>query len=326
MASRIDDKWRALYDAGEALLARTQNTYILDGFSGLELATRNTLSDIGRFVRLHKTEQWISIPARERVLLLQRTEKAISTVSDKLAGIYGETAKNAVGTLNRATAQLSLPIGTARVNPGWVSGSVVDFKISQDLWGKRTATKIYNTLKERFESGNLTGLEASIREAAGVPRDLRKYWRECVKESAAQGNSGPQLLKVASKIYHEKYGGLTSAAADVDRIVRTESARAWQQNYDDWESEFSEDVFGEEFVAEADACDDCADLAGKYENDSPSVPVHPNCRCHLRPLIRDYDETPKNYKDIREMKRSNGKSFEYRSRADIPTHGSVIFE
>ncbi|GAH16467.1 unnamed protein product, partial [marine sediment metagenome] len=100
----------------------------------------------------------------------------------------------------------------------------------------------------------------------------------------------------------EKFPGLS--ASDIDRkvgryadkthrrrtrtIARTETARAQNLGY----AQGMEDIGVEklEFSSSAGCCDECAALDGKVYKVNEAkgiIPVHPNCRCAMLPVVAD---------------------------------------
>ena len=75
-----------------------------------------------------------------------------------------------------------------------------------------------------------------------------------------------------------------------DRLVRTECSYAFNQACLDRYKE--KQVTFVEFLAEDDACDECAECNGKIYSihNVPFIPVHPNCRCTYLPVIDEEKE------------------------------------
>jgi SPP1 gp7 family putative phage head morphogenesis protein len=92
-------------------------------------------------------------------------------------------------------------------------------------------------------------------------------------------NEKPEVIK------RELVKNLNITQGQAERLFRTETSRFF--------NEASHDAYRQaglanfEFLAEADACDICGSLDGKiYDiNASTPVPVHPNCRCAILPVV-----------------------------------------
>lgn len=87
--------------------------------------------------------------------------------------------------------------------------------------------------------------------------------------------------RIAKDLRPEVVTDTTSAAYAAERIARTETAAA--QNQAQLDSFEENDVSKVVWIAEPDACDDCAKRDDKVYTAKrvAAIPVHPNCRCSL---------------------------------------------
>lgn len=75
---------------------------------------------------------------------------------------------------------------------------------------------------------------------------------------------------------------------EADRLVRTESSRAYNKAARD--SYTAAGIEKCEYLAEADCCDICAHYKGRkmLMKDFPELPMHPNCRCTIVPIVEGF--------------------------------------
>ena len=92
-------------------------------------------------------------------------------------------------------------------------------------------------------------------------------------------NEKPEVIK------RELVKNLNITQTQAERLFRTETSRFFNEATHDTYKQAGIKTF--EFLAEADACDVCGSLDGKiYDiNAGTPVPVHPNCRCTILPVI-----------------------------------------
>lgn len=111
--------------------------------------------------------------------------------------------------------------------------------------------------------------------------------RDNLKEGIEQGYDITKLSKSISNT-------MGSSAYDSMRLVNTETARvvnsAQQKIYT--ESGVVKQVMWSSTLEDS-TCQDCSVLDGQYFNleDAPDLPVHPNCRCCLIPVIEGWNPT-----------------------------------
>lgn len=75
---------------------------------------------------------------------------------------------------------------------------------------------------------------------------------------------------------------------EADRLVRTESSRAYNKAARD--SYTAAGIAECEYLAESDCCEVCADFKGRKMPimDFPELPMHPNCRCTMAPIVEGF--------------------------------------
>lgn len=74
-----------------------------------------------------------------------------------------------------------------------------------------------------------------------------------------------------------------------DRVVRTETAYIQTKaSVEGYKTAGIEEV---EFIAESDCCEECEKYSGKtfVIGHEPLIPVHPNCRCCLAPIVKKHE-------------------------------------
>jgi SPP1 gp7 family putative phage head morphogenesis protein len=110
-----------------------------------------------------------------------------------------------------------------------------------------------------------------------------------VEKALIQGASPEKLARDIKNTYG-------SSAYEAKRLINTEVAKsvmyAQDQVYQD--SGVVSQVLWDATLEE-NTCDDCADLDGQYfdKNDHPDCPYHPNCRCCIIPIVKDWKPTRK---------------------------------
>lgn len=87
-------------------------------------------------------------------------------------------------------------------------------------------------------------------------------------------------------IMRELVKNLNITQAQAERLFRTETSRFFSEAAHDSYKQAGLKNF--EFLAEASACEVCSSLDGRvYDIDAGTpVPVHPNCRCTILPIIK----------------------------------------
>ena len=75
---------------------------------------------------------------------------------------------------------------------------------------------------------------------------------------------------------------------EADRLIRTESSRAYNKSARD--SYTAAGIQRAQYLAEADCCDVCAHFKGRRMpmGDFPELPMHPNCRCTIAPIVEGF--------------------------------------
>jgi SPP1 gp7 family putative phage head morphogenesis protein len=96
-------------------------------------------------------------------------------------------------------------------------------------------------------------------------------------------NASPQDIK------RQLATDLNISRAQSERLFRTETSRFFSEASHDTYRAAGITTF--EFMSEADACDQCQSLDGKVYRitDATPVPVHPNCRCAILPIVKDIE-------------------------------------
>lgn len=96
--------------------------------------------------------------------------------------------------------------------------------------------------------------------------------------------SGKMPADVKKKLM-EDYGVSWNEA---DRLVRTESSRAYNKAARDSYTAAGIDMC--EYLAEADCCDICREYKGRKMpiREFPELPMHPNCRCTIAPIVEGF--------------------------------------
>ena len=148
-----------------------------------------------------------------------------------------------------------------------------------------------------------------INRAVNAPIDGETFSRRIWKNTNELANrihndvvsmvrSGKRYNEIARQIKND-FG---SSAYEAERLVRTESARV--------QSEAQKDVYESsgvvsevEFCAtlENNTCDDCGAMDGRRFplDNAPQIPIHPNCRCVLLPVVDDWKSTKRMDNDTR---------------------------
>ncbi len=105
---------------------------------------------------------------------------------------------------------------------------------------------------------------------------LRSELDRLLSRGILQGKNPRELARVLRKKFD-------TSIANSERLMRTESARVQQDVFQDCMEQSGFDAY--EFIAEPDACPECAALDGKVfplkdaEVGVNAYPMHPNCRC-----------------------------------------------
>ena len=75
---------------------------------------------------------------------------------------------------------------------------------------------------------------------------------------------------------------------EADRLIRTESSRAYNKAARD--SYTAAGIDKCEYLAESDCCDVCREYKGRKMPilDFPELPMHPNCRCTIAPIVEGF--------------------------------------
>lgn len=115
-------------------------------------------------------------------------------------------------------------------------------------------------------------------------KELQQGLERTLRRTIIRGENPRVAGRELRKLVHKEFENKKYAA---DRIAITESARI--------QSDVAEESFKEYgieqymWIAEIDACDECADYDGEIYNLSdsgaPKIPAHPFCRCSLSPHV-----------------------------------------
>lgn len=148
-----------------------------------------------------------------------------------------------------------------------------------------------------------------INRAVNAPIDGETFSRRIWKNTNELANrihndvvsmvrSGKRYDEIARQIKND-FG---SSAYEAERLVRTESAKVQTSaQMDVYES--SGVVSEVEFCAtlENNTCDDCGAMDGRRFplDNAPQIPIHPNCRCVLLPVVDDWKSTKRMDNDTR---------------------------
>ena len=75
---------------------------------------------------------------------------------------------------------------------------------------------------------------------------------------------------------------------EADRLIRTESSHAYNKAAKD--SYTAAGIERCEYLAESDCCEICAEFKGRKMpiRDFPELPMHPNCRCTIAPIVEGF--------------------------------------
>ena len=75
---------------------------------------------------------------------------------------------------------------------------------------------------------------------------------------------------------------------EADRLIRTESSHAYNKAAKD--SYTAAGIDKCEYLAESDCCEICAEFKGRKMPtlDFPELPMHPNCRCTIAPIVEGF--------------------------------------
>lgn len=167
--------------------------------------------------------------------------------------------------------------------------------LSQRVW------KYTGELKDAME----LGIDAALGEgksAQQLSRDLRGYLREPNRLYRRVRDKGGNLrLSKAASLYHPGQGVYRSSAKNAQRLARTEINMAYRESeYLRWQQldfvvGFRVELSNNHTVLDSKGKpkpleDICDKLAGDYPKTFKFLGWHPNCRCIVTPILKDYDE------------------------------------
>ena len=157
--------------------------------------------------------------------------------------------------------------------------------LSQRVW------KYVDQYKQQLEEALDVGLGEG-RSAAQLARDVRQNLVEPNRLfRRVRDKRGNLQLSRNAAAYHPGQGVYRSSVKNAQRLTRSEINMAYRES--DWQRWQSLDfVVGFEVVRSNHEpeyhCDLCDRLAGRYPKSFKFVGWHPQCRCHVIPIMADY--------------------------------------
>lgn len=190
---------------------------------------------------------------------------------------------------------------------------VEGLNLSERVWKhvaplKDEVEMVTDTTKKYYKHGinsskSLTKIERALGTGMSAA-DLSREVRSCLKEPnklfrRVKDKYGNLHLSKAAKAYHPGQGVYRSSYKNAMRLTRSEINMAYRQS-DHMRWQQLDFVVGMEVHTsnnhpESDLCD-C--LKGKYPKDFKFVGWHPQCRCFVTPILKDYEQWNKDRENI----------------------------
>lgn len=137
-----------------------------------------------------------------------------------------------------------------------------------------------------FSNAITERLEAQVINSTWCGTDFSaRIWHNANALAARLENDMREMILSGKDIHKQLMRDMSVSYHEADRLIRTESAHIY--------TEASKTAYREaniqkvEWLAEADACEICDSYNGKQWpiDEAPMLPVHPNCRCCLLPVV-----------------------------------------
>lgn len=202
-----------------------------------------------------------------------------------------------VGLMSSAPASLALSMKRAELT-NLITTLFSELTVQQQEEVTKMLTSVYNNtrvnvsaeLGQMFDVTNDFQVKRLLeRQTQNLTLSQRIHFNNKLISERVNNDIGRMLFQNASPndIKRQIAADFKISYNAADRLIRTETATFYSQAcHDSYKAAGLEEV---EFLAEATACDECQSKDGKlYSIDSPTpVPVHPNCRCVILPVIKD---------------------------------------
>jgi hypothetical protein len=329
--------WQAYRaDAADETFAHQVAT-VRSAHEGLREAHARALPAIAHFADKSRAagRAWDQVAPQVKDELLDRIHAELRSLQQPRSALatFGSNAgRLAVARINRAGAELAAKTGAAPAAFQPRATMVADFdadfqRLAEYVWGA-ARLRLAELLRDAVAEGDASGLADGLRQVLGVEAavgeayraaaqegrglPLAARWRLVAELTARARGADLDALRAdkspaqAAKILADA-GRRTGAAADLERLVRREAARAADTLHEAWIASLGARALAEERLDSA-ACERCARTIGVYPVGSAPRGVrdtHPNCTAIRVPVLRgmgvDADEwrgEPADYKRL----------------------------
>lgn len=231
-----------------------------------------------------------------------RVNEILSTMASRLTTIVqlGQTASWSLANTKNDAFVESIRSVLPALNPDKVNSRNLDALTAfqnRKVGGLNLSQRIFNytgQFKREIELGLDIGIGEG-RSANQISQSLRSYMQDPDKLfRRVRDKRGNLALSEAAKAYHPGQGVYRSSYKNAVRVARTETNQAYR------EAEHLR-LQGLPFVVGYEVrrsnrvsnCDVCGPLAGKYPKSFQFRGWHPQCRCHVIPILMTSDELSK---------------------------------
>lgn len=238
--------------------ASRQAKYFTDAHKIIELRLESLLSDIEAGYTPTRTELWQMVKWTQLREQIERETGVIGRLQtndiDEIANkVYTET----VGlTLREFSEDSKFGVRSEEQTRQILNATWNDVKYSERVWGGNSVS-------------NRIGKNSKVLSQR-IEKDLQDLI--CLGKSPSKIKA--QLADDFKVAYH-----------NADRLIRTETNHIYNQAAkDSYKSAGVEKVY---VITEPDCCDACAEMDGVeyYIDNAPLLPIHPNCRCCIAPVV-----------------------------------------
>ena len=269
--------------------------------------------EVGKFVDYFGKTAWDLTPiaAKDRLYdsimsELQKIDKVLSGQDGFAANIGGEV----LDQINVIGERLGIPLTEYAPRSTMLKAFEHDFEHLTDAIWTGVKSDVATACRTAWLNGDTSVLQDNVRDILGLPVDLRPTLVEAMKDTHGTPTErwqviGEKYKALLKKEYPDSAQEIGRGAFyKVERLLRSEATKIYDELNNNWMQSLGEVVIGEEFVNEETACELCQDLAGIYPvGEAPALveDTHPNCNCRITPVFRGYEISQDEFKGSKEQ-------------------------
>ena len=267
----------------------------------------------GRFVTLYGQHEWDLVPIAAKNQLYDTVIAQLEKINKVLKGNNGFAASiqgDVVDQINAIGERIGIPLSDYSLRSTMLQAFQADFEHLTDTIWTGVKSDVATACRTAWLNADTSSLVGDVRKILGLSVDLRPVLVEAMEDTHGTpterwqviGEKYKQLLKMYYPDAAQEIG--RGAFYKVERLIRSEATKIYDELNNSWMQSLGDDVIGEEFVNEETACELCQDLAGIYPpGEAPALveDTHPNCNCRIVPVFRGFDITQDEFKGTKEQ-------------------------